>query len=144
MIGAAAALAVISFIFYLMYSSIITNYGYKKPVPKKGGTGYDETLILGGREFRPEAEEERKKLGVDPQTLLEGKTFKVDLLWDRANLSWVRTRALLYFTVMLALGTSALTMAGFATQVILTKRAAAAVVKTSDSPGLEDKPASNQ
>jgi hypothetical protein len=131
--------AVLAFVFYLMYSSLIGSYGYKKPVLKDDNR-YEETLVLGGRDLRPEAEEKRRQLGIDTQALLEGAAFNVDLLWDRPSLQWVRTRALVYFVMMLVLGTSALTTASFSVQVILTKRAASSVIHREEAPGLAKEP----
>jgi hypothetical protein len=136
MIAGVIVAAILAFVFYLMYSSIVAVYGYKKPVLKDNNK-VEETLILGGRVLRPEAEEKRKQFGIETQALLEGALYNVDLLWDRPNLQWVRTRALVYFVVMLVLGTSALTTAGFSVQVILTKRAASSVVHNYEAPGLK-------
>jgi hypothetical protein len=136
MIGGIIVLAILAVVCYMAYDSIIGTYGYKKPVPGKNGT-IEETLILGGKELRPEADEKRKSLRVSPQKLLEGAAFDVDLLWDRQNLQWVRTRALSYFILLLVLGTSALTMASFAAQVILTQRAARSVIDKNEAPGLK-------
>jgi hypothetical protein len=136
MIGGIVVLAILAVVCYMAYDSIIGTYGYRKPVPGRNGA-VDETLILGGKELRPEANEKRRSLGVSSQKLLEGAAFDVDLLWDRQSLQWVRTRALSYFILLLVLGTSALTMASFATQVILTQRAARSVIDRSEAPGLK-------
>lgn len=136
MIAGVVAVAIFAFVFYLMYSALIGAYGYKKPVIVKSNR-YEETLILGGKQLRPEAEEKRKNLGIDTQALLEGAAYNVDLLWDRPNLQWVRTRALVYFVVMLVLGTSALTIASFSVQVILTQKAASSVIQKDQAPGLK-------
>ena len=129
--------AILAFVFYLMYSSLIGAYGYKKPVLKDNNR-YVESLILGGRDLRPEAEAKRRQHEIDTQALLEGAAYNVDLLWDRPSLQWVRTRALVYFVVMLVLGTSALTTASFSVQVILTKKAASRVIRKDDAPRLQN------
>jgi hypothetical protein len=139
MIAGVVAAAILAFIFYLMYSSLIGSYGYRKPVLKDNNK-VEDTLVLGGRILRPEAEEKRKQHGIDTQALLEGSAYNVDLLWDRPNLQWVRTRALVYFVVMLVLGTSALTTASFSVQVILTKKAASSVIHKDQAPGLDKEP----
>jgi hypothetical protein len=135
MIAAVIVFAVGAVICYLKYDSLIGLYGYKKPVIGKNNK-VEETLILGGRKLRPEAEEKCKEFGVKEQKLLEGAAFEVELLWDRNDLQWVRTRVLLFFILLLVMGTSALTTASFATQVILTKRAAVSVIHKDDAPGL--------
>jgi hypothetical protein len=136
MIGGVVGAAILAFVFYRMYSSLIASYGYKKPVLTNNNR-YEETLILGGHTMRPEVEDKRKRLEIDTQALLEGAAYNVDLLWDRPNLQWVRTRALVYFVVMLVLGTSALSTASFAVQVILTKKAASSVIHKDETPGIK-------
>lgn len=136
MVISVVVIAVLAFIFYLMYSSLIGAYGFRKPVPAKNHR-YDEALILGGKKLRPQAEEKQKQLGIDTQALLEGAAYNVDLLWDRPNLQWVRSRALVYFVVMLVLGTSALTTASFSVQVILTQKAASSILHKDQAPGLK-------
>lgn len=135
MVAAIVFITIMAFVFYLLYSNLLGTYGYHKPVPGPGGP----ILVLGGRILLPEAEEKRKENGINIQQLLEGAAFDVDKLWDRQNLQWVRTRAIVYFVLTLVLGTSALTMASFTTQVILTKKAATSVIYKSDAPGLEPK-----
>ena len=72
----------------------------------------------------------------DIQTLLEGAAYKPDLLSSRESRQWVKQRVLIFFILTLVFGTSALAGASFATQVILTEKAAASVIDTSSSPGL--------
>jgi hypothetical protein len=136
MIGSVVVFAVFAFIFYLMYSSLIGSFGYMKPIPKAGGQ-HETTLLLGGRTLKAEAQDKLKRYRLDPQGLLEGAAYNVDLLWDRHSLQWVRTRALVYFVCMLVFGTSALTMASFSAQVILTEKAASSVIQTKDATGLK-------
>lgn len=92
--------------------------------------------ILGGRELRPEAERKRKKLGIDVQTLLEGAAYKADLIWTREARRWVKQRVLLFFILTLVFGTSALTGASFAAQVLLTRKAAASFIRGDEAPGI--------
>lgn len=135
LLGTVAFLAVASLVCFMHYNGLLGTYIYVK----KEATGPDSTRdvrILGGRELLPEAEKKRKKLGIDIQTLLEGAAYKADLLWSRETRQWVKQRVLLFFILTLVLGTSALTGASFATQVLLTKQAAASVVRTSDAPAL--------
>jgi len=134
-LGGVAVLALACVACFLRYSGLLGTYVYIK----KESTGPKSTRdvrILGGHELLPEAEEKRQKLGVDTQTLLEGAAYKADLLWSRPARQWVKQRVLLFFILTLLLGTSALTGASFATQVLLTKKAAASVIRTKDAPAL--------
>lgn len=135
---AASILAILTAIFFVQYRSIINLYGYKKPEPGKNGTVV-QTLILGGRKLRPEAAKKLKELqadnpGIDVQALLEGAGFNVNILWTRAELEWVRKRAVIYFILLLVVGTSALTVAGFATQLQAEKNTAEAKAASSAMP----------
>jgi hypothetical protein len=58
-------------------------------------------------------------------------------VWDRSDRQSVKTQVLLFFILALVFGTSALTTASFATQVMMTQKAAASVIKNSDAPGLK-------
>jgi hypothetical protein len=135
LLGAVAVLAVGSVACFLRYSGLLGTYVYIK----KEATGPRTTRdvrILGGRELLPEAEKKRKKLNVDTQELFEGAAYKAGLLWSREARQWVKQRVLLFFILTLVLGTSALTGASFATQVLLTKKAAASVIRAADAPSL--------
>jgi hypothetical protein len=134
-LGAVAVLAVACVVCFLRYSGLLGTYIYiKKEATSQNSTR--DVRILGGHELLPEAEKKRRKLGVDIQTLLEGAAYKADLLWSREARQWVKQRVLLFFILTLVLGTSALTGASFATQVLLTKKAAASVIRTTDAPAL--------
>ena len=120
---------------FLRYSSLIGTYVYVRKV-----AGNDQVLreerILGGRRLLPNAEKARNDHSVDIQTLFAGAAYNPDLLWDRADRQWVKTRVLLFFILTLVLGTSALTIASFTTQVVLTKRNPASVLHRDEAPGL--------
>jgi ABC-type phosphate/phosphonate transport system permease subunit len=136
--GVIGILAVTCVICFLQYSGLLGAHIYIK----KEATGPKSTRdvrILGGNELQPEAEKMRKKNGVDIQTLLQGAAYNPDLLWSRESRRRVKQKTLLLFILTLVLGTSALTGASFATQVLLTKKAAASVIRTTDAPGLEKK-----
>jgi len=138
LLGAVAFFAAGSVGCFLRYSGLLGTYVYIK----KEATGPKKTRdvrILGGRELLPNAEKKRKKLNVDVQTLLEGAAYKADLLWSREARQWVKQRVLLFFILTLVLGTSALTGASFATQVLLTRKAAASVIRAADAPSLQQK-----
>lgn len=136
LLGAVSALAIACVACFLRYSGLLGTYIYtKKEVIDQHSTR--DVRILGGRELLPEAEKKRQRLHVDTQTLLEGAAYKVDLLWSREARQWVKQRVLLFFILTLVLGTSALTGASFATQVLLTKKAAASVIRTVDAPSLK-------
>jgi hypothetical protein len=122
---AAAGFAILTVVFFIQYGSIINVYGYKKPVPGRSGS-INQTLILGGRNLKPEAAKMKKNKNISTQDLLEGAAFSVDLLWEREELEWVRKRAVIYFILLLVAGTSALTLAGFSTQIMVEKKAASA------------------
>jgi hypothetical protein len=65
MIGGVVIVVILSFIFYLMYSSLVGNYGYEKPVPdRNGGYSGKKVLILGGRQLLPEAEKKDRHLAL--------------------------------------------------------------------------------
>lgn len=130
-----AILAVTCVLCFLRYSSLLGTHVYTKRVATSGKSTRD-VRILGGRELLPEAEAKRQKLGVDIQSLLEGAAYNADLLWSRESRQWVKQRVLLFFILTLVLGTSALTGASFATQVLLTKKAAASVIRTTETPAL--------
>lgn len=131
-----AMLAVACVICFLKYTGLLGTYVFIKKVAT-GPSSTRDVRILGGRELLPEAEKKRIKHGVDVQSLLEGAAYNSDLLWSRAARQWVKQRVLLFFILTLLLGTSALTGASFATQVLLTKKAAASVIRSSDAPALE-------
>jgi hypothetical protein len=124
---AAVVLAIFTAVFFIQYGSIINVYGYKKQEKNKKDQPVD-VLILGGRKLKPEAAKRLKELqkespGLDVQGLLEGSSGPGQL-WPREELEWVRKRAVIYFILLLVVGTSALTIAGFATQMAVEKRAA--------------------
>lgn len=131
-----AMLAIACVVCFLKYTGLLGTYVYLKKVAT-GPTSTRFVRILGGRHLRPEAEETRKRLGVDIQSLLEGASYNPDLLWSREARRWVKQRVLLLFILTLLLGTSALTGASFATQVLLTNKAASSVIRTVDAPGVE-------
>jgi hypothetical protein len=135
-LGSVAVLAVGSVVSFLRYSGLLGMYIYIKRVATDG-TSTRDVRILGGRSLLPEAEKKRQKHGVDIQTLLEGAVYNPDRLWSRESRHWVKQRVLLLFILTLVLGTSALTGASFATQVLLTKTAAASVIRSTDAPGLK-------
>ena len=119
-LGSAGGLAVACAICFLKYSGLLSTYVYTKKIVSDSGEVRDER-ILGGRELLPEAEKKREKLKIDTQTLFEGAAYSPGLLWSRESRQWVKQRVLMFFILTLVLGTSALTGAGFATQVLLTK-----------------------
>jgi hypothetical protein len=135
MIWVVVVLAVSCVVCFLRYSGLIGTYVYIRKVAGKNQT-IKEERILGGRRLLPNAEKTRTECNIDTQILFEGAAYRPDLLWDRADRQWVKTRVLLFFILTLVLGTSALTSASFATQVVLTKKAAASVLHSSDTPGL--------
>jgi hypothetical protein len=143
MILSVALLAIVAVVCYLKYDSLIGTYGYKRPEPTQKDPAF-ETLILGGKTLSTAAQKKKDELGVSTQDLLAGAQYNVDSLWERVDLQWVKTRALLFFILMLVLGTTTLTTAALAVQVILTKKAAISVIKTEDSPGLETKKPESQ
>jgi hypothetical protein len=135
-LGVVVILAVACVVCFLNYTGLLGTYVFIKKVAT-GPSSTRDVRILGGRHLLPEAEKKRKKHGVDVQSLLEGAAYNPDLLWSREARQWVKQRVLLFFILTLLLGTSALTGASFATQVLLTKQAAASVIRTSDAPALK-------
>ena len=120
---------------FLRYNALLGTHIYIKKVATSQQSTRD-VRILGGCELLPEAEEKRKKEKIDIQTLLEGAAYNPDFLWSREERQWVKQRVLLFFILTLVFGTSALTGASFATQVLLTEKAAASVIDTTKAPGL--------
>lgn len=135
-LAAVAILAIGSVLCFLRYNGLLGIYTYRKKISVDAATTRD-VRILGGRQLLPEAEETRQKHAVDVQALLEGAAYNPDRLWSRESRHWVKQRVLLFFILTLVLGTSALTGASFATQVLLTKTAAANVIRNSDAPRLK-------
>jgi hypothetical protein len=133
-----ALLAIVTLMSFLRYSGLLGTHIYIRKVATGPQSTKDER-ILGGRELLPEAEQKRRALGVDVQSLLAGAAYNPDLLWSREARQWVKQRVLLFFILTLVFGTSSLTGASFATQVLLTKKAAAAVIRGQDAPGLKEK-----
>lgn len=130
-------LVIASIIGYLFYSSLLGSHVYIKKVATNSNSTQD-IRILGGRNLLPEAEKTRKEKGIDIQGLFEGAAYNPDLLWSRQDRQSVKVAVILSFILTLVSGTSALTGASFATQVILTKKAASSVVRAQDAPGLKD------
>lgn len=133
---AVAVLAVVSVLCFLKYSGLLGIHVYIKKVATSGKSTRD-VRIIGGRDLLPKAEAKRQELDIDIQSLLEGAAYNVDLLWSREARQWVKQRVLLFFILTLVCGTSALTGASFATQVLLTQEAAANVIRTTEAPGLK-------
>jgi hypothetical protein len=134
-LGGVALVAVACVVCFLRYNALLGIHIYIRKVAT-GPASTSDVRILGGRELLPEAEKKRKKLGIDIQALLEGAAYNPDLLWSRESRQWVKQRVVLFFVLTLVLGTSALTGASFATQVLLTEKAAASVIRAAESPGL--------
>ena len=126
---------VLTLVCFLRYSALLGLYRYWQEV-KTSSTSTKRVAILGGRALKPEVEEERKKSHMSIQELLESVEYKPDLLWSDESRQWVKQRVLIFFILTLVLGTFALTAASFATQVLLTQRAAASVIRTESAPGL--------
>ena len=135
-LGSVAVLAIACVICFLKYNGLLGTYIYTKKIAASSNS-IKNVRILGGTELLPEAEKKRKSLGIDIQTLFEGAAYNTDLLWSRKARQWVKQRVLIFFILTLVLGTSALTGASFTTQVLLTKRAAASVIRTQDAPALK-------
>jgi hypothetical protein len=134
-LGSVALLAVAAVLCFLRYNSLLGTYIYVKRIAT-GPTSVREVRILGGSALLPEAEKKRGELGIDVQRLLEGSAYNVDLLWSREARQGVKQRVVLFFILTLVFGTSALTGASFATQVLLTRKAAASTIRTTEAPGL--------
>lgn len=135
-LGMVAILAIACVVCFLRYTGLLGTYVFTKRVAT-GPSSTRDIRILGGRQLLPEAEKKRSQNGIDVQTLLEGAAYNPGLLWSREARQWVKQRVLLSFILTLLLGTSALTGASFATQMLLTKKAAASVIRTTDAPALE-------
>lgn len=135
LLAAVAILAVITVLCFLRYNGLLGTYVYVKQVVTSP-TSTVPVRILGGRTLRPNAEEKLIEEGIDTQALFEGAAYNPDLLWTRESRQWVKQRVVSFFILTLVLGTATLTGASFATQVLLTKKAAASVIRNADAPGL--------
>jgi len=135
-LAATGILAISCVVSFLRYSGLLGTHIYIKKIVI-GPRSTRDVRILGGRELLPEAAKKLKKLGVDVQTLLEGAAYNPDLLWSREARQWVKQRILTFFILTLVLGTAALTGASFATQVLLSKKAAASVIHEAAAPSLQ-------
>lgn len=135
-LAAVAILAIATVFSFLRYSGLLGTYVYVKQVVTSP-TSTAPVRILGGRALKPSAEEKLSEEGVDTQALFEGAAYNPDLLWTRESRQWVKQRVVSIFILTLVLGTAALTGASFATQVLLTKKAAASVIRSADAPGLK-------
>lgn len=131
LLAVAVVFAVACVISFLRYNSLLGTHVYIKVVAS-GRSSTRKSYILGGRDLLPNAEKIRKNNKVSIQVLLEGAAYNVDSLWSRESRQWVKQRVLLLFILTLVLGTSALTGASIATQVIITHQAAASVVHDKD------------
>ncbi len=131
-----AILAVATVLCFLRYSGLLGTYVYVKQVATSP-TSTAPVRILGGRALKPSAEKKLSEEGIDTQALFEGAAYNPDLLWTRESRQWVKQRVVSFFILTLVLGTAALTGASFATQVLLTKKAAASVIRNADAPGLK-------
>lgn len=136
LLGGIAFLVIACVVCFLRYSGLLGTYVYTKEVAT-GPQSTNDVRILGGRELLPDAEEKRLNEGVDIQTLFAGAAYNPDRLWSRQARQWVKQRVLVFFILTLIFGTSALTCASFTVQVLLTKKAAASVIRTSEAPGIE-------
>lgn len=121
---------------FLRYTGLLGTYVFHKRVASGTNSTRDER-ILGGRELLPEAEKKRQEHGIDIQSLLEGAAYNPDLLWSREARQSVKQTVLFFFILTLFLGTSALTGAGLAVQVLLTKQEAQSVTNPNDAVGLK-------
>ena len=140
---AVVVLAVATIVCFLCYSYLLGTHTFIKKVAH-GNKSTRDVRILGGGKLLPEAEKKRQELGVNVQTLFEGAAYDPDSLWNRKERQWVKVRVLLFFILTLFLGTSALTGASFAAQVLLTKKAAASIIRTTEAPGLQKAPSINE
>jgi hypothetical protein len=138
LLSGTGVLAIASVVCFLRYNRLLGIHIYIKRVAVSANATRD-VRILGGPKLLPDAERKRKQEGIDTQTLFEGAAYNPDLLWSRPERQWVKQRVLVYFLLALVLGTCALTAASFATQVRLTKKPAASIIRTTDAPGLQKK-----
>jgi hypothetical protein len=135
LLGIVGLLAITAVWCFFRYNGLLIDHIYTKK--EVTGSTVRDVRILGGRELLPVAEKNRQKLQLDIQTLFEGAAYKTDLLWSRSSRRWVKQRVLLFFIMTLLFGTSALTGASFATQVLHTKKPAATVThRSADAPAL--------
>jgi hypothetical protein len=107
----------------LKYSRMIGTFIYSVEIVT-GPDSVRRARILGGTELLPEAEAIRMNNRIDIQALLRGAAYNPDLLWSRQSRAGIKQSVLALFVVILVSGTSALTGASLAVQVLITKKAA--------------------
>ena len=122
--------------FGLRYARILRLYRYNKEVATSSTTTQG-IPILGGDDLTPAARAEIQKRGISVQEFLEGTAYEPDLVWPREARTRVYQRATLAFILSVALVTSGVSWLGFAVQVTLTGKPAAAVIKPEQAPGIE-------
>lgn len=119
-------LAIMALTSFLRYSNLIGTYTYCKKIPINNNSTRD-VRVLGGQKLLEAAEKKRVRQGIDVQTLFAGAAYRPDLLWSKESQQWVKQRVLLFFIATLVFGTSTLTGASFATQVLISKKAAVSI-----------------
>src|SRR6266436_6630310 len=96
MLFSSGLFAVISVACFLFYSCLLGIYVYVKKIAS-GVQSTRDVRILGGIKLLPEAEKKRQERGVDIQTIFEGASYNVDLLWSRGSRQCVKLPVLILF-----------------------------------------------
>ena len=132
----AAILASSAMLSFLLYFFLLRICSYDKEVAV-GPNKTEIIKIIGGFNLLNEAKKEMGNHKIRTvQELFKGSLYDADLLWSRTSQEVARICIMLCFIAIAVCGTLALTTAGFITQVRLTGKPAAEVIKKETPPGL--------
>ncbi len=128
-----AIMGIVCLSSFLSYSWLIGKYSFSRPVKSRNGKGVI-CKILGGTTLLPSAARRlnRTKGSSSIQEILEASNWNPDKVWSRDSRQWVKFKVVVLFVLILFSGTLVLTTLGFITQVRLTGKPAAAIVRTTD------------
>src|SRR6266446_1235376 len=129
--------SILCVIAFLGYAGMVGKYTFIKRV-QTGSKKLKDVRILGGRKLLPQAKAIMQQEGLtSDQELFERMVFDPDKLWNRQSRQWVKTWLIALFMILGLTGTLALSAVGFATQVILTGKPAASVIRAQNLSGAQ-------
>jgi hypothetical protein len=135
-IACAVLLCVAYILYYFLNGTLI--YTVERA---DGESASKKKKIVGGLWLTGTAKEAKRKHHVTTtQDLLQGAAYDPDKLWSRTSRGMAKVFLLVLFLTVMVSGTLAITSAGFATQVHLTGKSAASIIKRAESPGLKTEP----
>lgn len=123
-------------IAYVLYAFLIGVLTYDGEKANDDRRTTHPKKIIGGIWLKKEAKRAMKEHRVRTiQNLLRGAAYDPDELWDRTSRGIAKTILLLLFLTIMVSGTLGISSAGFAVQVRLTDKPAAAVILPEEAPG---------